>query len=478
MRNYSQFYIDGHWVDPIGGGEPFNVINPATEEIAGNIRLGGVADVDCAVAAAHKAFQSYSRTTLNDRLNLLAAVIGAYEKRLDDLAAAVTEEMGAPLHQLSKPFQAPIGMWHLQTAYALAKGYAFERQQGSTLLVKEPVGVCALITPWNWPLNQIVCKVAPALVTGCTMVLKPSELAPFSSQIFAEILDAAGVPPGVFNLIHGDGAKIGPHLASHPLVDLVSLTGSTRAGAAVSKNAADTIKVVSLELGGKSANIILDDAPLEEAVTAGVINMMTNTGQSCNAPSRMLVPAAKLADAERIAASAVTKLIVGDPQNPETTTGPIANRRQYERVQSLIRTGIAEGAKLVAGGLGLPDGLARGLYTKPTVFSQVTNRMRIAQEEIFGPVLTMIPYNTEEEAIAIANDTIYGLSGFVWGGSMEHARDVAKRLRTGMVHLNGATVDPAAPFGGYKQSGIGREWGASGIDEYLETKAIMGSQPV
>ena len=476
MRNYSQFYIDGHWVDPIGGGESFNVINPATEEIAGNIRLGGVADVDCAVAAAHKAFQSYSRTTLNDRLNLLAAVIGAYEKRLDDLAAAVTEEMGAPLHQLSKPFQAPIGMWHLQTAYALAKGYAFERQQGSTLLVKEPIGVCALITPWNWPLNQIVCKVAPALVTGCTMVLKPSELAPFSAQIFAEILDAAGVPPGVFNLIHGDGAKIGPHLASHPLVDLVSLTGSTRAGAAVSKNAADTIKVVSLELGGKSANIILDDAPLEEAVTAGVINMMTNTGQSCNAPSRMLVPAAKLADAERIAASAVTKLIVGDPQNPETTTGPIANRRQYERVQSLIKTGIAEGAKLVAGGLGLPDGLARGLYTKPTVFSQVTNRMRIAQEEIFGPVLTMIPYNTEEEAIAIANDTIYGLSGFVWGGSMEHARDVAKRLRTGMVHLNGATVDPAAPFGGYKQSGIGREWGASGIDEYLETKAIMGSQ--
>ena len=469
MRNYSQFYIDGHWVDPIGGGESFNVINPATEEIAGNIRLGGVADVDCAVAAAHKAFQSYSRTTLNDRLNLLAAVIGAYEKRLDDLAAAVTEEMGAPLHQLSKPFQAPIGMWHLQTAYALAKGYAFERQQGSTLLVKEPIGVCALITPWNWPLNQIVCKVAPALVTGCTMVLKPSELAPFSAQIFAEILDAAGVPPGVFNLIHGDGAKIGPHLASHPLVDLVSLTGSTRAGAAVSKNAADTIKVVSLELGGKSANIILDDAPLEEAVTAGVINMMTNTGQSCNAPSRMLVPAAKLADAERIAASAVTKLIVGDPQNPETTTGPIANRRQYERVQSLIKTGIAEGAKLVAGGLGLPDGLARGLYTKPTVFSQVTNRMRIAQEEIFGPVLTMIPYNTEEEAIAIANDTIYGLSGFVWGGSMEHARDVAKRLRTGMVHLNGATVDPAAPFGGYKQSGIGREWGASGIDEYLET---------
>ena len=478
MRNYSQFYIDGHWVDPIGGGEHFNVINPATEDVAGVIRLGSVADVDLAVIAAHRAFQSYSRTTLSERLKLLAAVISGYEKRLDDLASAVTEEMGAPLHQLSKPFQAPIGLWHLQTAYALAKDYVFERQQGSTLLIKEPVGVCALITPWNWPLNQIICKVAPALVTGCTMVLKPSELAPFSSQVFAEIMDAAGVPPGVFNLIHGDGAKIGPHLASHPLVDLVSLTGSTRAGAAVSKNAADTIKVVSLELGGKSANIILDDAPLEVAVTAGVMNMMTNTGQSCNAPSRMLVPAEKLDEAERIAASAVTKLIVGDPQDPTTTTGPIANRRQYERVLSLIKTGIAEGAKLVAGGPGLPDGLARGLYIKPTVFSQVTNHMRIAQEEIFGPVLTMIPYKTEEEAIAIANDTIYGLSGFVWGGSIEHARDVAKRLRTGMVHLNGATIDPSAPFGGYKQSGTGREWGAAGIDEYLETKAIMGNQPV
>ncbi len=476
MRNYQQFYIDGQWVDPVGGGEQCDVINPATEEIAGSIRLGTDADVDSAVAAAHRAFRTYSRTTLNERLQLLAAVIGGYEKRLDDLAAAVTEEMGAPLHQLSKPFQAPIGLWHLQTTLALAKGYAFERQQGTTLLVKEPVGVCALITPWNWPLNQIVCKVAPALVTGCTMVLKPSELAPFSSQIFAEIMHAAGVPPGVFNLIHGDGAKIGPHLASHPLVDLVSLTGSTRAGAAVSKNAAATIKVVSLELGGKSANIILDDAPLDVAVTAGIMNMMTNTGQSCNAPSRMLVPAAKLDEAERIAASAVKKLIVGDPQNPATTTGPIANRRQYERVLTLIKTGIAEKAKLVAGGLGLPEGLTRGLYIKPTVFSQVTNQMRIAQEEIFGPVLTMIPYNTEEEAIAIANDTIYGLSGFVWGGTIEHARAVAKRLRTGMVHLNGATVDPAAPFGGYKQSGIGREWGAGGIDEYLETKAIMGSQ--
>jgi aldehyde dehydrogenase (NAD+) len=477
MRNYQQFYIDGQWVDPVGGGQLCNVINPATEEVAGNIRLGSEADVDRAVAAAHRAFQTYSRTTLNERLQLLAAIISEYEKRLDDIAAAVTEEMGAPLYRLAKPAQAPIGLWHLQTALAIAKDYPFERQQGNTLLIKEPVGVCAMITPWNWPLNQIACKVAPALVTGCTMVLKPSELAPFSAQIFAEVMHAAGVPPGVFNMLHGDGAKIGPRMASHPLVDMVSLTGSTRAGASVSRNAADTIKVVSLELGGKSANIILDDAPLETAVTAGVLGMMTNTGQSCNAPSRMLVPAAMLEAAEEIAASAVKQLVVGDPRSPETTTGPIANERQFRRVQSMIEKGIAEGAKVIAGGAGLPDGLTKGFFVKPTVFSQVSNSMCIAREEIFGPVLTMIPYTTEEDAIAIANDTVYGLSGFVYGGTVEHARAVAKRLRTGMVHLNGATVDPAAPFGGYKQSGIGREWGSCGIDEFLETKAIMGSQP-
>ena len=475
MRTYHQFYIDGQWVDPIGGGEPRDVINPATEEVAGTIRLGSVADVDRAVAAAHRAFQSYSRTSLNERLELMAAIVNEYQKRLEDIAAAVTEEMGAPLHTLARHAQAPIGLWHLQTAMAIARGYAFETQQGSTLLVKEPVGVCAMITPWNWPMNQIACKVAPALVTGCTMVLKPSELAPFSSQIFAEVLHAAGVPAGVFNMIHGDGPTIGPRMASHPLVDMVSLTGSTRAGASVATNAAETIKAVSLELGGKSANIILDDAPLEAAVTAGVLNMMTNTGQSCNAPSRMLVPAAKLEEAEKIAAAAVKKLVVGDPQSPQTTTGPIANERQFRRVQSMIGTGIEEGAKVIAGGTGLPEGLSRGYFVKPTVFSRANNAMRIAQEEIFGPVLTMIPYTTEEEAIAIANDTVYGLSGFVWSGTIEHARAVAQRLRTGMVHLNGATVDPAAPFGGYKQSGVGREWGACGLDEFLETKAIMGS---
>ena len=475
MRAYHQFYIDGQWVDPVNGGQPFEVINPATEEVAGTIRLGDKDDVDRAITAAHRAFASYSRTALKERMDLIAAIARIYEQRLDDLAVAISEEMGAPLHTIARPMQAPLGLWHLQTVLAMAKDYPFQKQQGKTLLVKEPVGVCVLITPWNWPMNQIVCKVAPALLAGCTMVLKPSELAPFSSQIFAEILAAAGVPAGVFNMIHGDGAKVGPLLSSHPLVDMVSLTGSTRSGVSVAKNAAETIKVLSLELGGKSANIILDDAPLAEAVTDGVLGMMRNTGQSCNAPSRMLVPASKLAEAERIASAAVQKLVVGDPQSPSTTTGPISNARQYQRVQSLIEKGIQEGARVVIGGCGRPVGLTRGYFAKPTVFSGAHSGMCIAQEEIFGPVLTMIPYDTEEQAIAIANDSIYGLAGFVYGGTIERARAVAQRLRTGMVHLNGASIDPGAPFGGYKQSGVGREWGAAGIDEFMETKAIMGS---
>ncbi len=475
MRNYHQFYIDGLWVAPVNGGQLCNVINPATEEVSGNILLGDKADVERAVVAAHKAFATYSRTTLAQRMELIAAIANVYEQRLDDMAAAISEEMGAPLAMLARPVQAPIGLWHLQTVLGAARAYPFEKQQGSTLITKEAVGVCALITPWNWPMNQIVCKVAPALLAGCTMVLKPSELAPYSSQVFAEILAAAGVPAGVFNMIHGDGAQIGPALSSHPLVDMVSLTGSTRAGASVARHAADTIKVVSLELGGKSANIILDDAPLDVAVTAGVVGMMANTGQSCNAPSRMLVPRAKLADAEAIAAQVVSHLVVGDPLAATTTTGPIANQRQYLRVQAMITQGIEEGARLVTGGVGRVEGLERGYFARPTVFSGVDQSMVIAREEIFGPVLVMIPYDTEEQAIDIANDTVYGLSGLVYGGTLEHARDVAMRLRTGMVHLNGATVDPGAPFGGYKQSGLGREWGAAGIDEFVETKAIMGS---
>jgi aldehyde dehydrogenase (NAD+) len=475
MRTYDQFYIDGRWVDPVNGGRLYEVINPATEEVAGTIRLADEDDVASAITAAHRAFASYSRTTPNERMQLISAIAQIYQQRLDDLAAAISEEMGAPLYAVARPMQAPLGLAHLHTILALAKDYPFKKQQGNTLLVKEPRGVCVLITPWNWPMNQIVCKVAPALLAGCTMVLKPSELAPFSSQIFTEILAAAGVPAGVFNMIQGDGSKIGPLMSSHPLVDMVSLTGSTRAGISVAKNAAETVKVVSLELGGKSANIILDDAPLTKAVTDGVLGMMRNSGQSCNAPSRMLVPASKLAEAEQIASEALKTLVVGDPQSPSTTTGPIANARQYQRVQSLIDKGIQEGARLVAGGPGRPDGLTGGYFAKPTIFSGVNNSMSIAQEEIFGPVLVMIPYDTEEQAIAIANDTVYGLSGFVYGGTIEHARSVAERLRTGMVHLNGASIDPAAPFGGYKQSGVGREWGAAGIDEFVETKAIMGS---
>lgn len=475
MRNYHQFYINGQWVEPVGGGTPCNVVNPATEEIAGSIRLGNKADAERAVQAAHAAFATYSRTALSQRKALLGAVIAEYQKRMGDIAAAISEEMGAPLHSLATPVQAPIGLWHLTTALAAADQYPWERPQGTTLLVKEPVGVCALITPWNWPLNQIACKVAPALLSGCTIVLKPSELAPFSAQIFAEVMHAAGVPAGVFNMIHGDGAEIGPVLSSHPLVDMVSLTGSGRAGASVARNAAETIKVVSLELGGKSANIILEDAPLQESVTAGVLGMMSNTGQSCNAPSRMLVPESRLAEAERIAAAAVATLVVGDPQEAQTQMGPIANERQYRRVQAMIQAGLDEGAKLVAGGTGRPDQLQRGYFAKPTVLSAPNNKLRIAQEEIFGPVLTMIPYRTEEEAIDMANDSVYGLSGYVWGGTLERAAEVAKRLRTGMVHLNGAPIDVAAPFGGYKQSGVGREWGACGLDEFVETKAIMGA---
>ena len=476
MRNYHQFYIDGKWIAPAAGAVPFNVINPATEEVAGSILMGGADDVELAVAAAHSAFQSFSQTPLQARLDLLERIISIYERRMGDMAAAISEEMGAPLHNLALPVQAPIGLWHLQTTLALAKDFPFEQAQGSTLLVKEPVGVCALITPWNWPMNQVVCKVAPALVTGCTMVLKPSELAPFSAQIFAEILHEAGVPAGVFNMIHGDGAKIGPLLSAHPLIDMVSLTGSTRAGTSVAQHAAETIKVVSLELGGKSANIILADADMNAAVTHGVVAMMGNTGQSCNAPSRMFVPAERIDEVEQIAAAALANVVVGDPQLPATTTGPIANERQFQRVQTLIDKGLSEGAKLVAGGTGRVEGQTRGYFAKPTIFSRATNEMTIAREEIFGPVLTIIPYATEEDAIRMANDTVYGLSGYVYGGTIEHARAVAKRLRTGMVHLNGAGVDPSAPFGGYKQSGSGREWGAAGIEEFLETKAVMGSQ--
>lgn len=474
MRNYDKLYIDGRWVAPTAG-RTHQVINPATGEVSGTVAFGGEADLISALEAAHRAFASFSRTSLKERLELLREICAVYEKRLADVAAAITEEMGAPLQQLSLPVQAGIGLAHFMTAAAVAEKFEFEKRQGTTLIVKEPIGVCSLITPWNWPMNQVACKVAPALAVGCTVVLKPSQVAPYSAVVLTEILHEAGVPAGVYNMINGEGAKLGDILASHPLVDMVSLTGSTQAGAEVSKQAADTIKKISLELGGKSANIILDDADFATSVADGVRSMMRNTGQTCTAPSRMLVPASRIEEVEKIAADTCAQLVVGDPLDPNTQVGPIAHDRQYRKVQSYIEKGIEEGAKLVSGGPGKPAGLERGLFCKPTVFSRVDNKMVIAQEEIFGPVLAIIPYKDEDEAIAIANDSPFGLSGYVSAGSVERAREVAKRMRTGMVCLNGAGPDVTAPFGGYKQSGLGREWGAAGFEEFLETKAIMGA---
>lgn len=473
MRNYQQFYIDGQWVAP-RNLRTLEVMNPAIDEVAGTIALGGEEDVNAAVAAAKRAFVGYSQATREERIELLQRIAAVYETRLGDMAQAISEEMGAPLETLAKPLQATSGLMHLMTAVEALKQLDFEEDLGTSRVFKEPVGVCGLITPWNWPANQIACKVAPALAAGCTMVLKPSEVAPFSAHIFAEILHEAGVPAGVFNLIDGDGPSVGAALSSHPDVDMVSFTGSTRAGAQVSKAAADTVKRVALELGGKSANILLDDADYEQAVTHGVITMMGNTGQSCNAPSRMLVPESRLAEVEAIAQTVVSHIVVGDPQARETSMGPLASRVHFDKVQTLIRKGIDEGAHLVCGGPGRPEGLDKGCYTQPTIFSRVSNEMTIAQEEIFGPVLCILPYKDEEEAVRIANDSIYGLSGYVSAGTLERARAVAGRLRTGNVHLNGAGVDPAAPFGGYKQSGLGREWGEHGIGEFLEVKAMMG----
>ncbi len=474
MRDYSKFYIDGKWVEP-AAPRKLDVINPATEAVAGVISLGSRADVDRAVAAAQRAFETFSRTSREERMALLTRIIEVYQARLDDMAAAISEEMGAPLATISRPMQAPAGLGHFQVALGVLKDFEFERMLGTTQVVREPVGVCGLITPWNWPANQIACKVAPALACGCTMVLKPSEIAPFSGHVLAEILHEAGVPAGVFNLVDGDGPTVGAAISSHPGIDMVSFTGSTRAGIMVDKAAADTVKKVSLELGGKSPNIILEGAPLEQAVGHGVLVMMNNTGQSCNAPSRMLVPRRHLATVEAIAAAAAATVVVGDPNDPKTGMGPQASEAQWRKVQALIEQGIKEGAKVVAGGPGRPEGIARGFYTRPTVFSGVTNDMTIAREEIFGPVLCILPYDTEEEAIRIANDTPYGLSAYVWGDTHDHARRVGSRIRAGNVHINGAQLDICGSFGGYKQSGLGREWGEFGFEEFLEVKSVFGA---
>jgi acyl-CoA reductase-like NAD-dependent aldehyde dehydrogenase len=474
MRDCTRFYIDGEWVLP-SAPRSLEVINPATEAVAGVISLGSAADVDRAVSAAQRAFGAWSRITREERIALFERIIAVYKRRMDDMAQAISEEMGAPLAKVARPQQAPSGLGHFMVALGVLKDFEFEKMQGTTQIVREPVGVCGLITPWNWPANQIACKVAPALACGCTMVLKPSEIAPFSGHVMAEILHEAGVPPGVFNLVDGDGPTVGAALSAHPGIDMVSFTGSTRAGILVDKAAADTVKKVSLELGGKSPNVILDGAPLDQAVAHGVLVMMNNTGQSCNAPSRMLVPRKHLAQVEAIAAAVAAKVVTGDPADPATGMGPQSSELQWRKVQGLIEQGLREGAKLVCGGPGRPEGLARGFYTRPTIFSNVTNDMTIAREEIFGPVLCILPYDTEDEAIRIANDTPYGLSAYVFGDTHEHAMAVGSRIRAGNVHINGASLDTHGSFGGYKQSGLGREWGAFGFEEFLEVKSVFGA---
>jgi aldehyde dehydrogenase (NAD+) len=474
MRDYREFYIDGTWTRR-DGAPSLDVVNPATEEVAGRIALGSADDVDQAVMAARRAFPLFSQTTREERIALLEAVLAAYEARYDDMAAAITEEMGAP-SWLSKMAQAAMGTAHLKVALKVLRDYAFEEDRGTTRLLKEPVGVCGFITPWNWPINQIATKVAPALAVGCTMVLKPSEVAPFSGHIWAEIMHDAGVPAGVFNLVHGDGPIAGAALSSHREVDMVSFTGSTRAGVEVARNAAATVKRVHQELGGKSPNILLDDADFGSAVAGGIGAVMLNSGQSCNAPTRMLVPAARMDEVIVIARSAAEAHGVGDPLK-DARMGPVVSDRQWARIQQLIEAGIAEGATLVTGGPGRPDGLDRGYYVRPTVFANVTNEMAIAREEIFGPVVSIIGYDDIDQAIAIANDTEYGLAGYVSGADQEQVRAVASRLRVGQVNINGASADLMAPFGGYKQSGNGREWGDHAFAEFLETKAVLGYTP-
>jgi len=473
MYDCRKNYINGEWLES-RGGTLRDIINPATEQVIGQVFCGTSDDVDQAVAAARGAFEDFSRWDVARRLELLGRIAEAYKARYNDMAAAITAEMGAPADFALKA-QAGSGLGHIKATIAALRDFRFEKTIGHSIVLEEPIGVCGLITPWNWPINQIACKVAPALAAGCTMVLKPSEIAPVNATIFAEVLHAAGVPAGVFNLVHGDGPGVGAAMSSHPGIDMMSFTGSTRAGILVAKAAADSVKRVAQELGGKSANIILESAPLEQAVLSGVRTMFSNSGQSCNAPSRMLVPASRYEEAVALAAEAAAKTVVGDPLAEETHIGPVISESQYEKIQGLIATGIAEGATLAAGGLGKPEGLETGYYVKPTVFRDVRNDMTIAREEIFGPVLVMIPYATVAEAIEMANDTDYGLSGYVYGATPEEAMAVARRLRTGMVHLNGAPTDIQAPFGGYKQSGNGREWGAYGIEDFLEVKAVMGA---
>ncbi|MCJ1961669.1 aldehyde dehydrogenase family protein [Novosphingobium mangrovi (ex Hu et al. 2023)] len=469
MRDYRMFYIDGAWVEP-EGTETQDLVNPASEEISGRIALGTVGDVDKAMAAARRAFATWSLATREERLALLRRIKAEFEVRQGDLAAAITEEMGAPA-SLAGGFHTFLGLGHLDAAIAALEGYEFEEKLGDTLVVKEPIGVCGLITPWNWPINQVTVKVFPALATGCTVVLKPPQLAAYSAQILAEILDAAGVPAGVFNMVQGKGSVIGTALSTHPDVDMISFTGSESVGVQIQKDAAETVKRVCLELGGKSPYIVLDDASTMERVASAVSSMMMNSGQTCSAGSRLLVPAARFEEAKALAAKTAEAVAVGDPVG-NVAMGPVVSQEQFDTVQNYIAQGIAEGAELIAGGPGRPEGLNAGFYVKPTVFVS-DNSTVIAREEIFGPVLVMIPYEGIEDAIAIANDTDFGLAAYVDGEDIVACRAIARRIRAGAIYLNGG-FDFAAPFGGYKRSGNGREWGAHGFAEYLETKSILG----
>ncbi|BFM07511.1 aldehyde dehydrogenase family protein [Halioxenophilus aromaticivorans] len=473
MREYLKFYIDGQWVDPIEMNT-VTTVNPATEEASGTIALGSAADVDKAVMAARKAFPSWSATTREERIQVLERIQQEMEKRSTELGEAITEEMGAPA-ALAGGFHIGLGAGHLATAIENLKTFEFEQQRGGTMVVKEPIGVCGMITPWNWPVNQITVKVFPALAAGCTVVLKPSQEAHFSAQILTEIFDAAGVPAGVFNMVQGKGSVIGAAISSHPEVDMVSITGSESAGVQVAINAAPTVKRVCQELGGKSANIILDDDNLPEAVAKGIGGMMMNSGQTCSATSRMLVPKARMEEAMAIAKEAASQTTVGDPTG-DVAMGPVVSGSQFNSIQGYIQKGIDEGATLVIGGTGRPDGLEKGFFVKPTVFGNVTNDMVIAQEEIFGPVQVIIGYDDIDHAIEIANDSEFGLAGNVAGSDLEACRAVARRIRSGWVSINDG-FDFNCPFGGYKKSGNGREWGEFGFHEYLEIKGILGYDP-
>jgi len=466
-----KYFIDGCWVDPAGARE-IDVVNPATEQAFGKVALGGKADVDRAVGSARAAFPAFAASSREDRLALLDKIAAIYKRRFGEMGEVISREMGAPISFATR-FQAGAGMGHFRTMHGILKTYPFEEAHGATEILREPIGVIGMITPWNWPANQISCKVAAALAAGCTMVLKPSEVAPFSAILIAEMLEEAGVPAGVFNLVHGDKV-VGQAMAEHPGIDCMSFTGSTGAGVDVAIRAAPTVKRVGQELGGKSANILLDDVDWSKAVTEGVKLCFRNSGQSCNSPTRMLVPAARMSEVAEIAKAAALSMKVGDPKAADSDIGPVVSDPQWRKIQDLIESGISEGASLVTGGPGKPENLNQGYYVKPTVFADVNPEMRIAREEIFGPVLSIMPYKDEADAVRIANDHMFGLAGYVHSSDRERAKRVARQIRAGMVTVNMAVADPAAPFGGYRQSGNGREWGQHGIEEYLEVKAVMG----